>query len=222
MCLLGYNRLTRVPALGHQPHLHELILHRNLIKIATLPASYRTTNNAIGIDLSSNMIEIIRNITLNSLSNKNLTYLHLSDNKIKYVESGAFEHVSAIEKLRFKHNPLTRQALKNIAVGLSGKQPMSLDVSGICYTNEQLKDFLYSFRSISFKQLRLRENHITALTNDMFKQITQIRELDLAKNAIDSIQDGTFHGLTSLVTLNLVESELKNISKGLPPLRNFA
>ena len=94
---------------------------------------------------------------------------------------------------------------------------MSLDASGIFYTNEQLQDFLYSFRSISFKQLRLRENHITALTNGMFKQITLIRELDLAKNAIDSIQDGTFHGLTSLVTLNIVENELKNISKGLPP-----
>ena len=214
---LEANHLAHIPALGHQPRLKELDLHRNVIVNVTFPTSYRTTSGEIGIDLSSNKIDIIQNASFNSLRNTNLTYLHLSDNKIKYVESGAFSQVSAIMALRLKHNPLTRQALQNIAFGLSGKPRMSLDVSGIFYTNEQLQIFLCSFRSISLKLLRLRENHITALTDGMFKEIGQLRELDMAKNKIASVQESSFEGVTGLITLNLVDNELENIPKGLPP-----
>ena len=213
---LEYNHLSHIPPLGHQLHLRELNLQNNVIVNATFPTSFTTTAYGIGIDLSSNMIAAIHNATFHSIRDRNLTYLYLSDNKIENVDRDAFAELSSVTELRLKHNPLTVQALKNIAVSLSGRACMSLDVSGIFYTKEQVIQFLSLFRSVSLKHLKLRENHISALTNDMFINIGQLSKLDLGKNTIAYVQGNSFNGLKNLITLNLFDNALENVPNALP------
>ena len=126
---LGGNLLTKVPSFSSQPRLSWLDLPDNHIANAALPSTYRYNYNHISIELSGNKIETLDIFSFSFLTGTTIDYIGLSDNNISSVGPGTFDALASIENLDLSFNPLSNEALGNIAVSCSRTPIRLLDLS---------------------------------------------------------------------------------------------
>ena len=102
-----------------------------------------------------------------------LEKLHLFDNKISYIEPGAFRSLSHLEYLDLDENELT-------------------DITSGMWEGLDELEFLL-----------VGENHVTSLSPGVFKTLKNLKLLHLKRNGLTEIHGATWQGLDSLEELEL-------------------
>ena len=213
---LNSNKLFSAPYLGDQQRLRDVNLQRNLIVNATFPSSFVAGSQQVGIDLSMNMVEALTNTTFISMTNANLSYLFLSDNRISDVDPAAFSGIASVSALRLKSNPLTQLSIKNLAVGLVGKFLLTLDLSRVFHKGDNVQALISPLGVFPLETLRLASNSIVILRDNMFSKFRELTVLDLSKNYIFHCSKKAFHGLDRLSILNLADNTMQYMPENLP------
>ncbi|XP_050298458.1 chondroadherin-like [Anthonomus grandis grandis] len=190
--------------------------------VDVLPGAFNNLPNISKLNLKENGIKHIKTGVFNSLS---LTYLYLNKNDISVIESGAFDDMTLLQKIKlnsnkisawdsqwFKNTPsltlifarrnkiteLPANAFKNL-IESGQKTDLKLFLS----KNNIIKIDPKAFSGIKqLGQLYLDRNKLTELDKNVFNELAIIEIISLAKNQLTYLPDELLSSL-SVGTLNL-------------------
>ena len=201
------NVLSEVPSIGSLPRLSELHLSYNRIVNATFPSTYRNTYNIISIYLSWNKIETLDRFTFSSLAGTTIVDMDLSFNNISYVGPGTFDPLESIERLYLCYNPLSNEALKNVADSCSRKQ-VTLAFGNL----ESLINGISAFMNSGI-HLGMCASYSSGCVFEEFQNLTIIW---LTKHDLVRISELDFPGKKNVLAMDLAENVFLSFPKYLP------
>ncbi|ELU17879.1 hypothetical protein CAPTEDRAFT_192264 [Capitella teleta] len=199
---MSWNKFTKFPYFD-QNTLQELNVPYNSIKDFDLHRVLKMNPNVFSLSVHHNKIQSLRvNCTqqtsaVDFIKNQSaLTYLHISDNEMDYVEP---EVLSRLSKLRYLILPTNRLNFSIWCDYINGTPTAIVDLGKNQVT--QFPDFRCI--ALTLTQLKLANNMISTLNPASIEKLTNLETLDLTNNAITHM-DGT-----SILSLLLSGNPLK-------------
>ena len=194
---LNHNSLTFLPA----------DVFRNLVHMQYLQLS----NNLFGSAAESILSDMLRPLASNYFSsskypfdfyNSTLRALSLSQNKLSILRVDAFSNLTNLRNLNLSHNFLYSLP-KDVFTGLTSL--LILDLSDNTFTKFPVitLPFLYN--------LRLANNRVSSIYQNLFKELDDIDKLDLSHCRIPIIPSGIFSEFIHMRYLNLAFNEITHI-----------
>jgi len=200
---LSFNLLSRVKATDFEGAraLEGLDLSRNLID--TIESSALANLNLTHLDLSSNRLTSVANLTALDA----LTFLNLNENAITFGSSD-FARMTAMEVLQLKENNFTALP-RSLFSSMSVLERLDLADNGLV----QIPTDLFA-STIRLETLDLRNNAIETIADGAFQSLAQIETIYLQGNRLVEISSVLFRGATALETLDLSNNALRQILPG--------
>ncbi|KAF4078422.1 hypothetical protein AMELA_G00199080 [Ameiurus melas] len=204
---------------GEKPGLKSVYLHNNKLSDAGLPEGmFNGSDNLEVLILSSNFLRYVPK----GLP-KALFRLHLKNNKLEKIPSGAFENLPHLRELYLQNNLLSNSGMENTTFShLSRLEYLDLSNNNLSAVPLGLPRTLML--------LHLEKNYITSVRVDSLSAVKDLQYLLLHHNRLRArhIHRDAFRGLKRLHTLHLHHNLLERIPLGLPRrahtlvlLRNF-
>ena len=185
--------------------LLDLDLSHNKLELVPENSGVATLRNLKYLNLSSNHISEIAELTFSAL--KNLNMLDLSGNQLRSLPGRLFRD-SEMTVLRLANN-----GLMELPVGLFKMlaKLLVLDVSGNQITSETFnkETFADLIRLVVLDLSRNRLRHISAFT---FQNQYSLQVLSLEGNVLETVDDGAFVTLYNLHTLKLAGNRFRHLS----------
>lgn len=186
-------------AVQNLPLLHSLHIVSSEITIVK-PGAFQNLPSLTILKMQDNNIESIPSNVFNHLSIKKLV---LSFNKISYIASDAFDHMSRLEGIRLDYNRLVRwnaewfkDCPKVSFLSLKFNQINSLP--GGVFTNVQ----------DNLERLYLSNNNIQSISARAFSGLRKLTDLNLSNNNITTLDDTTFLYLERLKMIDLSNTNI--------------
>ncbi|GAA6081135.1 podocan, partial [Tachysurus ichikawai] len=215
------NQLTTIYpyTFGQKPRLKSVYLHNNKLSDAGFPEGmFNGSDNLEVLILSSNYLRYVPK----GLP-KALFRLHLKNNKLEKIPSGAFENQPHLRELYLQNNLLSNNGMDNTTFShLSRLEYLDLSNNNLTAVPSGLPRTLML--------LHLEKNYITSVRIDSLSAVKDLQYLLLHHNRLRAryIHRDAFRGLKRLHTLHLHHNLLERIPLGLPRrahtlvlLRNF-
>lgn len=139
--------------------------------------------------------------------NTMLRILDLSNNMIRQIHPMAFKNLKRLRYLSLRDNALSHKVEFEFSTTM---------LQLVDFTKSQLKQVPKGMPS-SVAEIRLGNNMITEISDDDFKDMTNLRLLMMDDNLIHNISDRAFKPLENLKEMWLSQNELFFIPHGLPP-----
>ncbi|XP_026563035.1 podocan [Pseudonaja textilis] len=203
------NNLTKIYDLtfGQKPNLRSVYLHNNKLDDAGLPENmFNGSDNVEILIMSSNFLKYVpKNLP------RALYKLHLKNNKLEKIPTGAFNELSDLRELYLQNNKLNNEGMDNETFWkLSSLEYLDLSSNNLSQIPPGLP------RNIVL--LHLEKNAIRSIGNDVLTQIKHLEYLLLHNNKLKAreIHPLAFHGLKKLHTVHLYNNLLEKIPSGLP------
>ncbi|KAM6456419.1 podocan isoform 1-T2 [Liasis olivaceus] len=203
------NNLTKIYDLtfGQKPNLRSVYLHNNKLDDAGLPESmFNGSDNVEVLIMSSNFLKYVpKNLP------RAMYKLHLKNNKLEKIPTGAFSELSELREIYLQNNKLTNEGMDNETFWkLSSLEYLDLSSNNLSQIPPGLP------RNIVL--LHLEKNSIRSIGNDVLTQIKNLEYLLLHNNKLKAheIHPLAFHGLKKLHTVHLYNNLLEKIPSGLP------
>lgn len=152
-------------------------------------------------------------ISLNPLIQK----IILKDNRIKAVDSGAFQFYRDLNTIDLTNNHL--HTIPNETFAAQRRlYALHLRRNKISALSEK------TFQGLdNLTVLNLRDNYLEAIQSGLFSSLPKLEELDLGKNRISRVENGAFEKLGALRVLILDDNQLQLVpSVALAPLNSLA
>lgn len=210
------------------------------LKLLNLSHNHISAINSVGLqdcpkevgviilDLSHNRIKKLESPQLAVF--RHLHILHLTDNLVNAVTSGAFEGLHNLQELRLGHNRISQfyedinSALPNVKYVDLSHNFLSAIPAGIVSSNtlERLnlshnsldsKLVPVVFKAQKLEQLDLSHNHIQQIDDFLLSNLTSLRELHLENNSIESIQLNSFQLAKKLAYMDFSHNRLAHLNK---------
>ncbi|KAF9788977.1 hypothetical protein SFRURICE_016837 [Spodoptera frugiperda] len=158
-----------------------------------------------------------------------LSVLSLTDNKIKCITPGAFDHLTMLSTLgEEKESSWSTQSSQSTAEDKGCLSPDYCPAQCAC-TGTVVRCSRAQLTTVPLNipkqttELYLESNDIATILPDQIRHLTQLTRLDLSNNKISVITNNTFEGLTKLSTLIVSYNKLRCVQrdalKGLTQLR---
>jgi Leucine-rich repeat (LRR) protein len=189
------------------------------------------------LDLSFNRIEFI---SKSQMSNFKVNYLYLSNNRVRFVETGAFKLCVTLEMLDMSHNQIVELDLDDLyRISPSVKtilyndnliqkvRPLTsrpgfntallkLDLSNNCIASLDLSNIASDMDVTSddpFLQVRisLSRNKLTRIGYTLFNSFRNLVFLNVEWNEIEYIEPYSFYNLNILETLILSNNQIRDL-----------
>ncbi|TTI46066.1 Podocan [Bagarius yarrelli] len=215
------NQLTTIYfyTFGQKPGLKSVYLHNNKLADTGLPdGMFNGSDNLEVLILSSNYL---RNVPKGLPTA--LFRLHLKNNKLEKIPSGALENLPHLRELYLQNNLLSNSGMDNTTFShLSRLEYLDLSNNNLSAVPLGLPRTLML--------LHLEKNYITSVAVDSLSAVKDLQYLLLHHNRLRArhIHRDAFRGLKRLHTLHLHHNLLERIPLGLPRrahtlvlLRNF-
>ncbi|XP_042540893.1 podocan [Dipodomys spectabilis] len=203
------NSLTKIYGLtfGQKPNLRSVYLHNNKLADAGLPENmFNGSSNVEVLILSSNFLRHVPKHLPPALYK-----LHLKNNKLEKIPSGAFSELSNLRELYLQNNYLTDQGLDNETFWkLSSLEYLDLSSNNLTRVPTGLPRNLVL--------LHLEKNAIQSVDANVLTPIRNLEYLLLHNNQLqaDGIHPQAFQGLKKLHTVHLYNNLLERVPSGLP------
>ncbi|KAM4872128.1 podocan isoform 1-T3 [Thomomys bottae] len=203
------NSLTKIYGLtfGQKPNLRSVYLHNNKLADAGLPENmFNGSSNVEILILSSNFLRHVPKHLPPALYK-----LHLKNNKLEKIPSGAFSELSNLRELYLQNNYLTDQGLDNETFWkLSSLEYLDLSSNNLTRVPAGLPRNLVL--------LHLEKNAIQSVDANVLTPIRNLEYLLLHNNQLqaDGIHPLAFQGLKKLHTVHLYNNLLERVPLGLP------
>lgn len=203
------NQLTKIYPLtfGQKPRLKSVYLHNNKLTDAGLPEHMFNGSDRLEIlIMSSNFLRYVpRNLP------SALHRLHLKNNKLEKIPTGAFNNLSNLRELYLQSNLLTNHGMDNESFSqLSSLECLDLSNNNLSVVPKGLP------RSLVL--LHLEKNSISSIPVDALTHVRNLEYLLLHNNQLRSrsIHHAAFQGLKKLHTLHMYNNLLERVPRGLP------
>eukprot|EP00079_Xenopus_tropicalis_P034919 XP_017948690.1 PREDICTED: podocan [Xenopus tropicalis] len=203
------NNITKIYEMtfGHKPNLRSVYLHDNKLTDAGIPDNmFNRSNRVETLILSSNFLKYVpKNLP------PALCKLHLQNNKLESIPSGAFSHLTDLRELYLLNNRLSNEGMDNETFTKLNKLEY-LDLS----SNNLTKIPSGLPRNIVI--LHLEKNSIRFISDNVLTQIRNLEYLLLHNNKLRAhgIHPGAFVGLKKLHTVHVYNNLLEKVPPGLP------
>ncbi|XP_058863222.1 podocan-like protein 1 isoform X1 [Acipenser ruthenus] len=206
---LAANALTEVYPLtfGGKPHLSSVYLHNNALENAGLPDFLFNGSNSVSI-------LILSNNQLSSAPSRlppKLNKLHLQNNRISWIPSGAFSQQLHLRELYLQNNQLSDQGLQNDTFSkLRSLEYLDLSMNNLTRVPEGLPP--------GITILHLGKNRISSLSAEGVSRVRSLEYLLLQNNELtaSSIHPQAFDKLRRLHTLHIYNNLLERVPPSLP------
>lgn len=174
--------------------IKELDLSKN--QFESIGVIERTNLKSINeLNLSNNEISVLNANEFTGL--RTLSVLDLSFNKIEVIPAGVFEKIRNLLRLYLSSNKLTT------FVANSFPNLIELDLS-----HNQIDAIENAHLRGKLQRLIVRNNKIFKLSENTFKDLTELLEIDFSFNTIETIETGTFWKLKNLKRLTLAQNRI--------------
>lgn len=203
------NQLTKIYpfTFGLKPHLKSVYLHNNKLTDAGLPEHMFNGSDRLEVlIMSSNFLRYVpRNLP------STLHRLHLKNNKLEKIPTGAFNNLSNLRELYLQSNLLANHGMDNESFSqLSSLECLDLSNNNLSVVPKGLP------RSLVL--LHLEKNSINSIPGDAMTHVRNLEYLLLHNNQLRSrsIHPAAFQGLKKLHTLHMYNNLLERVPRGLP------
>lgn len=239
--LIG-NRIAALDkgSMSNLTYLETLKMNKNKLT-ELLPGVFSGLHSLKTLELMRNEIQMLKSLTFKDLLM--LQNLKLKRNSISLISNGAFVGLENMENLFLDHNDITNvtnnwmlfglKKLKNLSLGhnkistIQAGAWQKVDLGKLDLAHNRLsavtEDLLRNLQSL--QELKLDHNHITRIAEKAFGDLKQLTNLDLQSNRIRLAQDvdAAFTGLSSLTSLRLQDNAVDDIAAhaflGMPRLK---
>ncbi|KAM9445327.1 podocan [Clarias gariepinus] len=203
------NQLTTIYSytFGQKPGLKSVYLHNNKLTDTGLPEGMFNGSNSLEVlILSSNFLRYVPKGLPTALFR-----LHLKNNKLEKIPSGAFENLPYLRELYLQNNLLSNSGMDNTTFSHLSKLEY-LDLSNNNLTAVPLG------LPRTLMLLHLEKNYITSVRIDSLSAVKDLQYLLLHHNRLRArhIHRDAFRGLKRLHTLHLHHNLLERVPLGLP------
>ncbi|XP_040263655.1 podocan [Bufo bufo] len=196
-----------VMTFGHKPNLRSVYLHNNKLSDAGLPDNmFNRSDNVEILILSSNFLRQVPKYLPPALYK-----LHLKNNRLEKIPSGAFSNLMGLRELYLQNNFLSNEGMDNETfVNLNRLEYLDLSSNNLTHIPSGLP------RNIVI--LHLEKNSIRSISNNVLIQIRNLEYLLLHNNKLRArgIHPSAFLGLKKLHTLHIYNNLLEKVPAGLP------
>lgn len=203
------NQLTKIYpyTFGYKPKLRSVYLHNNKLTDTGLPEHTFNGSDSLEIlTMSSNFLQVVpRNLP------SSLYRLHLKNNKLEKIPTGAFDNLSNLRELYLQNNLLTNEGMDNHTFSqLSSLECLDLSSNNLSVVPKGLPRNLVL--------LHLEKNSIRSIPLDALTSVRNLEYLLLHNNKLRSrsIHPAAFMGLKKLHTLHMYNNLLERVPRGLP------
>ncbi|KAJ8915740.1 hypothetical protein NQ315_004552 [Exocentrus adspersus] len=212
---IDHNNFHMVPelSLDSLPELKYLNMESN--KIRSIPVKLLKSNihaKLQDVRLSNNEIRFIETGTFRSLNS--LETILLSGNRVKYIQSESFSDLPSLNKVILSNNFLSRishGAFCNLPA-LSKLDLQNNLISEISFGRNQISSCSSDSKVLTVEILDLRYNNLVRVPRCL-EQTALLRKLYLDFNIINSLEHNNFMHLTSLEHLSLKQNNIMAISR---------
>ncbi|XP_048109416.1 LOW QUALITY PROTEIN: podocan [Alosa alosa] len=203
------NQLTKIYpyTFGQKPGLKSVYLHNNKLTDAGLPEDMFNGSSSLEILIMSS--NFLRSVPKNLPPA--LYRLHLKNNKLVKIPSGAFENLSNLWELCLQNNLLSNDGMDNETFSqLRSLEYLDLSNNNLTEVPDNLPRNLVV--------LHLEKNSIRSITASALIQVRNLEYLLLHNNQLRSrfIEPTAFRGLKKLHTLHMYHNMLERVPRGLP------
>ncbi|XP_075929858.1 vasorin isoform X1 [Petromyzon marinus] len=171
------------------PHLRTLDLSYNQIKVMPL-ALFHPLRDLKNIDLSGNLIASVTNETFRGLAT--LERLYLQNNKISNLQPGCFDSLENLLEIKLQGN------LLKTFYPIRAPNLLLLELS----RNPLARLEPHTFKSVNVEILSLSGVALAELRDDVFDNVSNMRDLDLSDNQLTSVPS-VLQRMSSLNQLNI-------------------
>ncbi|KAA0706611.1 Podocan Precursor [Triplophysa tibetana] len=203
------NHLTKIypETFGQKPALKSVYLHNNKLTDDGLPENmFNGSDNLEIFIMSSNFLRYVPKGLPRALYR-----LHLKNNKLEKITSGAFDNLFHLRELYLQNNVLSNDGVDNETFSLLNSLEY-LDLSN----NNLTAVPLGLPRNLIL--LHLEKNSIQGIGANALTPIRNLEYLLLHNNKLRSrlIHPSAFHGLKRLHTVHMYNNLLERVPRGLP------
>ncbi|KAI7794509.1 putative podocan, partial [Triplophysa rosa] len=203
------NHLTKIypDTFGQKPALKSVYLHNNKLTDAGLPENmFNGSDNLEIFIMSSNFLRYVPKGLPRALYR-----LHLKNNKLEKIPSGALDNLFHLRELYLQNNVLSNDGVDNETFSLLNSLEY-LDLSN----NNLTAVPLGLPRNLIL--LHLEKNSIQGIAANALTPIRNLEYLLLHNNKLRSrsIHPSAFHGLKRLHTVHMYNNLLERVPRGLP------
>ncbi|XP_064791940.1 podocan [Oncorhynchus masou masou] len=203
------NSLTKIYpyTFGQKPGLKSVYLHNNKLTDAGLPENMFNGSDSLEVlIMSSNFLRYVpRNLP------SALYRLHLKNNMLEKIPSGAFDSLTQLRELYLQNNLLSNEGMDNETFSqLTKLEYLDLSNNNLSVVPQGLPRGLIL--------LHLEKNNIRSIPGDALIACRNLEYLLLHNNQLRSrsIHQAAFHGLKKLHTLHMYNNQLERVPRGLP------
>ncbi|TRY58218.1 hypothetical protein DNTS_008562 [Danionella cerebrum] len=203
------NQLMKIfsDTFGQKPALKSVYLHNNKLTDAGLPENmFNGSHNLEILIMSSNFLRYVPKGLPTTLYR-----LHMKNNKLEKIPSGAFHNMFHLRELYLQNNFLSNDGIDNETFShLNSLEYLDLSNNNLSSVPLGLP------RNIVL--LHVEKNSIQSIAANALTPIRNLEYLLLHNNRLRSrsIHPMAFHGLKSLHTLHLYNNLLERVPRGLP------
>ncbi|XP_067314325.1 toll-like receptor 13 [Pseudorasbora parva] len=209
--------ISRLQPVLQTPHLEELRLGKNSFRVFNSSDIPSTLFGLKKLDLSLNpltMFKITENI-FPGLEYLDLSSCFHSDTLDWVIQDKAF--LNTIETLNLSYNHLAEKQLDNIMQSFTSVAWLALDdLKGL-----KIETLLQTACSPSLKGLHFEDNHLSVITDRMFRPCALLNELHLRGNGISRMYKSAFEHLANLTELRIQKNLLTQLNDTLQVLPNL-
>ncbi|XP_076846223.1 podocan [Brachyhypopomus gauderio] len=203
------NQLTKIypHTFGQKPGLKSVYLHNNKLTDAGLPEGLFNGSDSLEVlIMSSNFLRYVPKGLPSALYK-----LHLKNNKLEKIPTGAFDDLSQLRELYLQNNLLSNDGMDNNTFSrLTRLEYLDLSNNNLTEVPSGLPRGLVL--------LHLEKNSIGRIPSDALTPIRNLQYLLLHNNRLRArdIHRDAFRGLKRLHTLHMYNNLLERVPRGLP------
>ncbi|XP_041696080.1 podocan [Coregonus clupeaformis] len=203
------NSLTKIYpyTFGQKPGLKSVYLHNNKLTDAGLPENMFNGSDSLEVlIMSSNFLRYVPRSLPSALYR-----LHLKNNMLEKIPSGAFDSLTQLRELYLQNNLLSNEGMDNETFSqLTKLEYLDLSNNNLSVVPQGLPRGLIL--------LHLEKNNIRTIPGDALIACRNLEYLLLHNNQLRSrsIHQAAFHGLKKLHTLHMYNNQLERVPRGLP------
>lgn len=203
------NQLTKIfpNTFGQKPALKSVYLHNNKLTDAGLPESMFNGSDSLEIlIMSSNFLRYVPKYLPTALYR-----LHMKNNKLEKIPSGAFDNLFHLRELYLQNNFLSNDGMDNETFShLNSLEYLDLSNNNLSMVPLGLP------RNVVI--LHLEKNSIQSIAVNALSPIRNLEYLLLHNNRLRSrsIHPAAFQGLKRLHTVHMYNNLLERVPRGLP------
>ena len=211
---ISFNRFTSIPEFDPMPTLNKLVISNNLLTNVSFPLRYNSL--FLKVEMGNNKeIKEIHETDFNNVKG-NLLQLNLENCGLQNIESGAFSGQGMLNTLSLSNNPGIAKVLPNIWPDFKDGSLSLLNLDGVFRNRDLLPSTFSSFNWTHSGELSLMNNIVGVLRSGTFQTMPFLRKLYLHNSSITAIENNAFSGLDNLRHLDLSLNFLFDIPAHLP------